>query len=309
MTLGTHSATETDTDDTGRGTVTGTVTGTATLGQGRRALVVVAHELEPIREAALRVAREAGYLAVGLTEGESVRALLAWRPVPPDALLVDVGLPKVLGYELCDEIHSRGLPTKVVLIASVYSKTAYKRRPSTLYGADDYIEQHHIPNQLAAKLARILPAPVTAPAPQPQPQPSPPPPPPEDGRPTATCSDGASAPMASPSARHAEVEQIKGASERQTERQFEELCVDGESASERAARLARLIVADVLLYNGAAVDASSSAAELEALLGDDLRAGRELFQSWVPRSIAAQEDFVGAALAAFCSQRRKGGRQ
>ena len=44
----------------------------------------------------------------------------------------------------------------VILIASVFNKTAYKRTPHSLYGADDYVEQHHIPDMLPVKLARLI---------------------------------------------------------------------------------------------------------------------------------------------------------
>src|SRR5208337_2285915 len=46
--------------------------------------------------------------------------------------------------------------TKVVLLASVYRHTAYKRRPTSLYGAHDYVEQHHVPDLLPTKLCALL---------------------------------------------------------------------------------------------------------------------------------------------------------
>ncbi len=47
----------------------------------------------------------------------------------------------------------------MVLVASVYNRTGYKRRPTSLYGADDYVEQHHIPDALVGKLERLIGAP------------------------------------------------------------------------------------------------------------------------------------------------------
>ena len=44
----------------------------------------------------------------------------------------------------------------VVLVASVFRKTSYKRRPARLYGADDYVELHHLGDMLPEKLARHL---------------------------------------------------------------------------------------------------------------------------------------------------------
>jgi len=46
--------------------------------------------------------------------------------------------------------------TKVVLVSAIYDKTRYKRAPSSLYGADDYIERHHIHDGLIPKLKKML---------------------------------------------------------------------------------------------------------------------------------------------------------
>lgn len=238
--------------------------------------VIVAHETEAIREAALRVVREAGYEGVGVADGESARALVT-SPPHPAAIVVDVGLPRVMGYELCEEIRRRALPVRVVLVASVYSKTAYKRRPTTLYGADDYVEQHHIPDQLALKLARLVPAPR--------------PPPPRDVH----------DPFALTPAERAEVETIR----RQGEGRLAFSYGSREEALERARRLARLVVADALLYNGESVERGLFEGDLERRLERDLEACRELLALRVPAEIAAGHDFIGAALAEFVASRRK----
>jgi CheY-like chemotaxis protein len=97
-----------------------------------RPRVLIAHEEAAIRDSAMAVARDAGYQVVGVADGASARVLLLeTRPVPA-ALVVDVALPGVLGYELCADIAAARMPTAVILIASVYSRTAYKRRPQSL---------------------------------------------------------------------------------------------------------------------------------------------------------------------------------
>jgi DNA-binding response OmpR family regulator len=78
-----------------------------------------------------------------------------------DALVVDVALPGEPGYELgrrAKELATKGSSGApyVVLVASVYRKTSYKRRPLRLYGADDYVEIHHLGDMLPAKLRRLL---------------------------------------------------------------------------------------------------------------------------------------------------------
>lgn len=243
--------------------------------------MIVAHESDAIRDAALRVVREAGFEGVGVADGESARALTLSLPYPA-ALVVDVALPRVLGYQLCEEIRSRGIPTRVVLVASVYSKTAYKRRPSSLYGADDYVEQHHIPDQLAKKLVRLVPSAQLL-----------------DNAPRSVHD------MASLSAsERAALDVIRCAGEDRLAFRY----ATREEGVERARRLARLILSDMVLYNGALVDQGIRNGDLEARLGKDMVAGRELFALRVPAEIASVEDFLGAALAEFVSV-RKGGMQ
>ncbi len=237
-----------------------------------RSRVVVAHEADDIRDAALRVVRSLDLEGVGVADGESARALVMATP-PPAALVVDVGLPRVLAYQLVDELRARGLPIGVVLIASVYSRTAYKRRPTSLHGADDYVEQHHLPDQLGEKLLRLLPArgPDAGAAPVPQAE--------DDQR--------------------EEYDRIKRAGEGRLAFRY----VTRHEAILRARKLAEVVVADLLLYAGPETDQVRTRSELEALLGADLNATRELLALRVPAEIASAEDFLGAALDAYLGAR------
>ena len=241
--------------------------------------VVVAHEAEAIREAALRALREAGYHGVGVADGDEARDTLI-APAPPDALVVDVGLPRRLGYQLVEDVRELGLRTRVILVASVYSKTAYKRRPSTLYGADDYVEQHHIPDQLVPKLARLLPAP----------------------RPI-TLHDMHDLGRLSPR----EVEEardIRAAGERRLE-------IHAASRAEaigRAQKVARLIVSDLLLYAGAAFDSGLHEGDATRYLAADLAAARDLLAARIPAEVLGTRDFIDEALREFLAARRSGGK-
>ena len=241
--------------------------------------VVVAHEADVIRTVALRVVREAGYEGIGVGDGESARAVVFGAP-PAAALIVDVGLPLVLGYELCDELRARRAPTRVILLASVYSKTAYKRRPSSLYGADDYLEQHHIPDLLGPKLARLVPLGAAAATPE--------------------LAFRADDPTPLSPAEQSEMDGIRDASEGRlafrSGSQWE--------AVERARRLARLIMADALLYNGAIVEEGIRQGDLELRIAKDLASVRELFALRVPPETAGLEDFVGDALREFVAHRK-----
>ena len=70
-----------------------------------------------------------------------------------DALVVDVALPG--GFELTAPARRAGVKC-VILVASVFRRTSYKRRPRRLYGADDYVEIHHLGDHLPRRLRSHL---------------------------------------------------------------------------------------------------------------------------------------------------------
>ncbi len=77
----------------------------------------------------------------------------------PAVAIIDVALPGMFGFELCEKIKNDPSlkDVKVILVASIYDRTRYKRKPQNLYGADDYIEKHHIPDGLLNKVLALLP--------------------------------------------------------------------------------------------------------------------------------------------------------
>jgi CheY-like chemotaxis protein len=191
--------------------------------------VLVAHERPAVCRVVARVLEQEGFVVAFAQDGDAALARLAaerW-----DALVVDVALPGIPGYELCERAHgfaSTGARV-VVLVASVYRPTSYKRRPTRLYGADDYIEIHHLGDALPNKLRKLL---GLAEAPR-------------DLHLDA-----------------AEALRLEG---------------DARMAQHDDAALAKLIVADMVLYNGdrilGAIDSQAAANAVAA----DLAVARELF--------------------------------
>jgi CheY-like chemotaxis protein len=237
-----------------------------------RPIIVVAHDSEAIREAIRHLLAEAGYVVHAVGDGRAAVAALSRRPA---ALVLDVALPAVHAYEVVEEWKRRAPDARIVLVASIYNRTGYKRRPTSLYGADDYVEQHHIPDALLVKLERLIgPAPTAVPLPD--------------------------AHVLTP-----EGEAIRDAGEER----MSALPAQPPSAKmvERAERLARLIVADIALYNGDALDAADHHGhelELEARLRLDLEEGRLLFDLRVPAEVRRTRDFIAEALAEIRQQRR-----
>lgn len=192
--------------------------------------VLFAHERPAVIRAVSRVLEVEGFSVRTVRDGDAaVRALAeqAW-----DAFVCDVGLPGIPGYELCARARHDDRARAVVLVASVYRRTSYKRRPTRLYGADDYVEIHHLGDQLPSKLRHLL------------------------GEHPA---EGSAADM---------------------ERAKVELEEEGDARleSDDAKRLASLIVADMLLYNGDRILASNSLAQARVAVGEDLGIARDLFE-------------------------------
>ena len=250
-------------------------------------LILIAHESETIREAISHQVAEAGYRVRSVGGGRALRGELQLLPA---ALVLDVALPEVHAYEIVEE--AKRLPTApaVVLVASIYNRTGYKRRPTSLYGADDYVEQHHIPDQLLPKLERLV---------------------------------GLAPKHVDPPVAHIETEdgrRIRDAGERRLSLVGREphqtppggVSTTGASATaviERAQQLAWLIVSDIALYNGDALDAADHHGhtdELEARLRIDLEEGRLLFDLRVPEEVRRTRDFISEALAAIRQKRRAG---
>ncbi len=122
-------------------------------------IVLFAHERPSVARAVTHVLEARGFEVDTVRDGDAAsRALRARRYA---ALVVDVALPRRPGYELVELAreeavsHGRGAEV-IVLVASVFRKTSYKRRPARLYGADDYVELHHLGDMLPQKLARHL---------------------------------------------------------------------------------------------------------------------------------------------------------
>jgi len=119
----------------------------------------LAHDQPGIARATEAVLNLRGFEVEIVRTSEEVEAALVRRRF--DALVVDVALREKPAYELVSVARSsardfdRGARV-VILVSSVYRKTSYKRRPARLYGADDYVEIHHLCDMLPAKLQRLL---------------------------------------------------------------------------------------------------------------------------------------------------------
>lgn len=212
----------------------------------------------------------------------------------PDVVLVDVALPTVYGFEICDRIRNNpALSTvKTILLASIYDKTRYKREPKALYGADDYIEKHHIPDSLAAKISCLVfgqsELDQTGDCP-------------EDNVGEGEAS-GEAVPDRELEEKNAVCEDLRNDEELKTSVSAEQ--PEAESVV-KARRLARIIVTDIALYNQKKVDDGVMNGTFYELLADDIREGRRLYNERFPEDIRGGTSYLEEAFEEFISGKRR----
>jgi len=257
---------------------------------GRPSPVLVAHGDEALCTTIGEILAEAGLPFQICHNG--AQALRSLEAAPPQVAIIDVALPGLFAFELVDKVRSRPAlkEVKIILLSSVYNRMAYKRTPSSLYGADDYIEKHHIPSDLVPKINRL----IAQAEPLPNSQPA-----------------GQEEEVAGKSLeqREAIVESREYLEEINTViRSAEEREVVADSdrdAMEKAHRLARIIVSDIALYNQDLVEEGIRTGRFFELLETEVAEGKRLFAERVDSKIRAREDFLQAAFTALIERRRR----
>jgi predicted Zn finger-like uncharacterized protein len=295
-------------------------------------LVLVAHDSDVVRKTVTDFLSEAGFRVD--TAADGVEALRKAMEKRPKGMVLDVGLPGIYGFELCERL--KGNPEtrsiKIVLLSSVYDMRRYKRTPTNLYGADDYIEKHHIPDFLVNKLRKLIsPEHVEAELPRIKehthhdlPEMSRPPArefessllsphhPAHTERavPDAMLSRSAVSKPASTdgqegSALFPETLSLDASIFQKEECDIPRVDEADPQAMEKARRFARIIVSDIALYNQEAVIEGLRNGTFYELLRRDVEEGRELYEGRVPGLIRAKKDYYQEAFDNFIAAAQK----
>lgn len=295
-------------------------------------LVLIAHDSDVIRKMIGDVLTDAGFRVEMAADGtEALKKAIEQRP---QGMVLDVGLPGIYGFEICERL--KGNPDtksiKIVLLSSVYDMRRYKRTPANLYGADDYIEKHHIPDFLADKLQRLI-DPEQFADPEQAPSaaaaddhfahnlPEMSRPPAREFDPALLSDDRTANAESAGSAAHANagiLPEIAG-----------EVAITPESLSldasifqkeecdipkageydtegiEKARRFSRIIVSDIALYNQDAVVEGIKNGTFYEVLKNDVDEGRELYERRIPEAIKAQKDYYQEAFDNFIASARR----
>ena len=224
-------------------------------------------------------------------------ALNAIMQLKPDVVLLDVALPSMYGFEVCDAIRKTPeiSSVKVIFIASIYDKTRYKRAPLSLYGADDYIEKHHIPDSLAAMVYRLVSGqkPVE---------------PPSDTM-AEVEEEAQSAPQELSPGEWEDQEIIRRELKRDEEMGTSLPSPPAEpelpEAHVKARRFARVIVSDIVLYSQPRVEEGVRNGTFYQLLADDIGEGRALYQSRVPGEITSGTSYLEEAFEDLIARKKQ----
>ena len=206
---------------------------------------------------------------------DGVEAMLTIQRMQPSVVILDAALPKMYGFQIC-EILKRNESLRsihVILVGAVHHRDRYRRPPSELYGADAYMEKPELPGALAPVLAglgfSVQGAPAPAPAPIAAPEAAPVAPP-------AAAVAPPPAPVAVSPAPAAAAPSGDG--------------LDDARAS--AARLARIIVSDILLYHPDEFEAGLASGNVAAALDGPIDEGRAFFAQRVDARVREERDFI-----------------
>jgi len=225
--------------------------------------VLVVVEEKELGKLIQRILDNNGYQGLLACTGREANEILKKGEV--NLILVNVYLPDMMGYDLLDMLleEQSGPQIPSILLSAIHHATRYKRAPTSLYGADDYIERHHLPDLLIPKIIRLLSSDGDSPE---QITPVDLPPPTDD--------------------------QVLIRRDLETLERTDRISVDPPQMGE-VQRMCRVIVGDIALYNEDVI-ATASPDKLFDAIATDLREGEALLMSKFPE----MEDQVSHLLKA-----------
>jgi len=95
-----------------------------------------------------------GYATTGLSSGDAVLSAAARER--PAAVVLDVRLPDLNGYEVCRELRNRYGSSIAIIFVSGERTEAFDRAGGLLIGADDYLAKPVDPGELIARITRFV---------------------------------------------------------------------------------------------------------------------------------------------------------
>ncbi len=135
-------------------TVQSLSTGTSACYPARMSKVLVVDDEVDVLELLTYNLRKAGHEVALATNG--LDAIDMARSSRPDVIILDLMLPEVHGFDVCDvlrkDIHTAGIP--IIMLTAWTSDSA--RLLGLEMGADDYITKPFSPRELVLRVNRLL---------------------------------------------------------------------------------------------------------------------------------------------------------
>jgi predicted Zn finger-like uncharacterized protein len=255
--------------------------------------VLLAHSNAETLESTRALLVEQGYKVI--TSADGIDVMVKALKELPFLAVVEVSLPKIYGFEICKKLKARAetKDMKFILIPSIYDKSKYRREPTSLYGADDYIEAQDIPASLIPKINKLMAVPEEG-AEKPQtgkmgaaPSPQPP------------AGAEAEAPGLKPEARVAStpVAAAPGTATASADEKTDE-------AVEKARRLSRTIINDIFLYNSAKVMEAIKNGTFYNVFAAELGEGKKLYENRIPLAIRERANYYKETIEEFVARKK-----
>jgi CheY-like chemotaxis protein len=129
-------------------------------GNGLHSKALVADIQRDFRNQVVQILHSQKFHLYVVEDGEA--ALAVAREHNPTLLLVNPYLPKLMGTELIQVLRrERNAPSTVILLGAIHNRKRYRRRPESLYGADDYLDEGFDEATILRKLEYHLKLPLT----------------------------------------------------------------------------------------------------------------------------------------------------
>jgi len=238
--------------------------------------IIVAHSNPSTVNQLVAILNNYGYQITTASDG--IEAMVKAIKEVPFLMILEVGLPKIYGFEVCKRLklrpEARGM--KFILVSSPYDSSKYKREPSSLYEADDYIEEHRLSELLIDSINRIK-----GKGPDQKKE--------ALRKPAETQlekkSDEAPRPEMKPSPKPPEQ--------------------SGDEKIERAKRLARAIVSDIYLYNTPKAEAAIKNETFNSAFAAEIKEGLKLYENRIAKEVRDQGDFFRETIREFIENKKK----
>jgi DNA-binding response OmpR family regulator len=118
------------------------------------ARILIAEDEHDIRELIIFTLKFAGHEVYPTSNGEEAYQMVA--QVMPDLILLDVRMPRMTGYEVCEQIKSNA-DTKDIPVVFLSAKGQESEvKMGIEAGADEYILKPFSPEQLVERVKSIL---------------------------------------------------------------------------------------------------------------------------------------------------------